>query len=81
MWPADGSDIPIVVAMSGSRPIEANSVVPMPKPPMDRASMASLRRVECGRWPTLNPLDTLPRTALTFLARAESVTVTAEQPS
>ncbi len=49
MWPAEGSEIPIVVAMSGNRPIDANSVVPIPKPPMDSANIASLRRVECGR--------------------------------
>ena len=54
-WPAVGSLIPKLAAMSGSRPIATNSVVPIPKPPSASANTASQRTVgsvamtDCGR--------------------------------
>ena len=42
-WPAMGSVMFRLEAMSGSRPIATNSVVPMAKPPMARANTASQR--------------------------------------
>ena len=40
MWPACGIETPTPSATSGSRPIVTNSVVPMAKPPMARATVA-----------------------------------------
>ena len=47
-WPAVGSVMPRLDAMSGSRPIATNSVVPMPNPPRARASTASQRTAGSG---------------------------------
>ena len=44
MWPAVGMDTPTPSAISGSRPIVTNSVVPIANPPMASASIA---RVKC----------------------------------
>ncbi len=45
MWPVVGIDWSMPSAMSGSRPMVTNSVVPMAKPPVARATSA---RVRCG---------------------------------
>src|SRR3981189_3303959 len=47
-WPAVGSVMPRLDAMSGSRPIATNSVVPMPNPPRASASPASQRTAGAG---------------------------------
>ena len=46
--PAVGSVIPRLAAMSGSRPIATNSVVPIPNPPRASASTASQRTEGAG---------------------------------
>src|SRR3954471_353415 len=48
MWPAVGSEMAKLEAISGSSPIATNSVVPMPKPPMASASTASHRTEGAG---------------------------------
>src|SRR5258705_4772404 len=47
-WPAVGSLMPRLDAMSGSSPIATNSVVPMPNPPTASASTASQRTAGPG---------------------------------
>src|SRR6476620_1367179 len=53
-WPASGVLIRSPVSTSFSSPIMANSVTPMPKPPMARARMAGPMRVAAlgvrGAW-------------------------------
>ena len=46
--PAAGSETPRPLAMSGSRPMATNSVVPMPNPPSASATTASQRTTGSG---------------------------------
>ncbi len=48
MWPAVGSLMCRPAAISGSRPIATNSLVPMPKPPSASAKTASFSAAGCG---------------------------------
>ena len=48
MWPAVGSLMCRPAAISGSRPIATNSLVPMPKPPSASARTASFSAAGCG---------------------------------
>ena len=48
MWPAVGSLMCRLVAISGSRPMATNSLVPMPKPPSASANTASFSAAGCG---------------------------------
>lgn len=54
-WPATGSVIRRPAAMSGSRPIATNSVVPMPNPPRASAITASHRTVGSGATTDMGP--------------------------